>query len=192
MKKRILAALILLLALLAGCAADEPVPTPAPSEAVVSSGECFKITQERSNGVTKYVYTVTDRDGKELESAMCARQPRVAVINDDLIGIRFYTDDRSFCRYYDVTKGLVSESFFNAFWDNGTLVAYNDYAGGHRMVVCDIFDSEGYSFEKEIDCPALTITVTECALDESTGELTVKYVYGDNSASSGIVKLRTK
>ncbi len=192
MKKRILAALLLSLALLAGCSADEPASTPAPSETIVSSGECFKITQERSNGITKYVYTVTDKDGKELESAMCARQPRVAVISDDLIGIRFYTDDKSFCRYYDVTKGLVSESFFNAFWDNGTLVAYNDYSGGHRMVVCDIFDTDGYRFEKEIDCSALTITVTECTLDESTGELTVKYVYGESSGYSGTVKLQTK
>lgn len=192
MKKRIIAALILSLTLLAGCTADEPAPTPAPSETIVSSGENFKITQERSNGVTKYVYTVTSKDGKELESAMCAHQPRVAVINDDLIGIRFYTDDRSFCRYYDVTKGLVSESFFNAFWDNGTLVAYNDYANGHRMVVCDIFNADGYRFEKEIDCSALTITVTECVQDESTGELTAKYVYGDNASSSGTVKLETK
>lgn len=193
MKKRMIAALILSLALLSGCAAtDDPAPTPAPTETVISSGKCFKITQDRTDGVTKYDYTVTDESGNVLESAICARQPRVAVINDDLIGIRFYTDDRSFCRYYDVKNGLVSESYFNAFWDNGRLVAYNDYAGGHRMVVCGIFDTEGYRFVQEIDCSAPAITVTECVENEETGELTVKYVYGNDSSSSGTVKLQTK
>lgn len=191
MKKRMTAALLLSIMLLAGCSSEEPEATPAPTASVVSSGQYFKVTSERSGGVTHYTYSVTDRDGNELESAVCANQPRVAVINDDLIGIRFYVDDRTFCRYYDVKNGRVSDSFFNPFWDDGTLVAYNDYAGGQRIVVRDIFDPEGYCAEQTLDLPTLTITVTACEQDEDTGVLTIEYVYGDRN-TEGSLKLPTR
>ena len=129
--------------------------------------------------------------GETLESALCAEQPQVAIINPDLLGIRFTADDHVFCRYYDVEKGLVSESFFNAFWDNGELVAYNDYENGHKMVVQSIFAHGSYYYETEIDCPSWKLTVTSCELNEKTGELTVGYVYGSND-TKGTVKLPTR
>ena len=112
------------------------------------------------------------------------------MINPDLLGIRFTSDDRVFCRYYDLKNGFVSESFFNAFWDNGKLVAYYNYDNGHRMVVRSIFDHGSYYYQTEIDCPSLELTVTSCELNEQTGELTVSYVYGANN-TKGTVKLPT-
>lgn len=191
MKKKITALMLLALMLLAGCGEDKPEETPAPSEAVLSHGDCFTVTEEHSSGVTKYSYEITDKSGKELESAICAKQPRVAVINDDLLGVRFYVNDKTFCRYYDLKNSRVSDSFFNAFWDDGKLVAYHDYDNGHRMTVRDMFDDNGYFYECDLNIQALSITVTACEQDEGSGDLTVKYTYGD-SGTEYSVKLPTK
>lgn len=181
MKKYLVCAMLMCLALLCGCS-DEPVADPTPStETVLSSGSCFKVTENHSNGSTKYHYTITDKNGQTLESAICAKQPKVAVLNDSLIGIRFYVDDKSFCRYYDTDAGRVSGSFFNAFWDNGELVACHDYENGHRMMVRDIFNEDGYYYELDLDIHSLTITVTACEENSETGELTVEYSYSDNT-----------
>ena len=133
MKKRIAAIMLLMLTLLAGCGENTPAETPTPSAAILSQGDCFVVAEDNSSGITKYSYTIKDKSGAELESAICANQPRVAVINDDLLGVRFYVNDKTFCRYYDLKNGRVSDSFFNAFWDNGKLVAYHDYDNGHRL-----------------------------------------------------------
>lgn len=179
MKKRIAAIMLLMLMLLAGCGENTPAETPAPSAAILSHGDCFVVTEDNSSGITKYSYTIKDKSGAELESAICANQPRVAVINDDLLGVRFYVNDKTFCRYYDLKNGRVSDSFFNAFWDNGKLVAYHDYDNGHRLMVRDMFDENGYYYELNLDIQALSITVTACEQNEETGDLTVKYTYGD-------------
>lgn len=191
MKKPIFAAFLLCALLLTGCGGDETGndTKPEATEVVLSAGDCFKVSEERSDGVTRYSYSVTAKNGETLESALCAEQPQVAVINPDLLGIRFTSDDRVFCRYYDLKNGFVSESFFNAFWDNGKLVAYYNYDNGHRMVVRSIFDHGSY-YQTEIDCPSLELTVTSCELNEQTGELTVSYVYGANN-TKGTVKLPT-
>ena len=191
MKKTFFAAFLLCALLLTGCGGDEAEndTKPEATEVVLSAGDCFKVSEERSDGVTRYSYSVTAKNGETLESALCAEQPQVAVINPDLLGIRFTSDDRVFCRYYDLKNGFVSESFFNAFWDNGKLVAYYNYDNGHRMVVRSIFDHGSY-YQTEIDCPSLELTVTSCELNEQTGELTVSYVYGANN-TKGTVKLPT-
>ena len=97
MKKRIAAIMLLMLMLLAGCGENTPAETPAPSAAILSHGDCFVVTEDNSSGITKYSYTIKDKSGAELESAICANQPRVAVINDDLLGVRFYVNDKTFC-----------------------------------------------------------------------------------------------
>ena len=192
MKKTIFAAFLLCALLLTGCGGDETEndTKPEATGVVLSAGDCFKVSEEHSNGVTRYSYSVTSKNGETLESALCAEQPQVAVINPDLLGIRFTSDGRVFCRYYDLKNGFVSESFFNAFWDNGKLVAYYNYDNGHRMVVRSIFDHGSYYYQTEIDCPSLELTVTSCELNEQTGELTVSYVYGAYN-TKGTVKLPT-
>ena len=186
MKKRIIAVMLLMLTLLAGCGEDTPAETPTPSAAILSQGDCFVVAEDNSSGITKYSYTIKDKAGKELESAICAKQPRVAAINDDLLGVRFYVNDKTFCRYYDLKNSRVSESFFNAFWDNGKLVAYHDYDNGHRMMVRDMFNANGYYYEQELDVQALSITVTACEQNEETGELNVTYTYGDTGTEHEI------
>ena len=179
MKKRILTVILLALMLLSACGEDTPIETPEPTGTILAQGDNFTVTENHTSGVTKYSYTITDNAGNVLESAICAKQPRVAEINDDLLGVRFYVNDKTFCRYYDLKNGRVSESFFNAFWDNGKLVAYHDYDNGHRMTVRDMFDKNGYFYERTLDVQALSITVTACEQDEETGELHVTYTYGD-------------
>lgn len=191
MKKRIVALMLLMLMLLAGCGEDTPAETPEPSTVILSQGDCFTVSEEHTSGVTKYSYTIKDKSGAELESAVCAKQPRVAVINDDLLGVRFYVNDKTFCRYYDLKNSRVSGSFFNAFWDNGKLVAYHDYDNGHRMIVRDMFSDDGYFYELDLDVQALSITVTACEQNEETGVLSVKYTYGD-SGTEYSVELPTK
>lgn len=192
MKKTIFAAFLLCALLLTGCGGNKTVNDvkPEATGVVLSAGDCFKVSEEHSNGVTRYSYSVTAKNGETLESALCTEQPQVAIINPDLLGIRFTSDEHFFCRYYDLKNGFVSESFFNAFWDNGQLVAYYDYDNGHKMVVRSIFDHGSYYYQTEIDCPSWQLTVTSCELNEETGELTVGYVYGTNN-TAGTVKLPT-
>ena len=179
MKKRTAAVMLLVLMLLSGCGEDTPAETPAPTGTILAQGESFVVVEERGGGVTVYSCAIMGTAGKELESAICAKQPLVAAINDDLLGVRFYVNDKTFCRYYDLKNSRVSESFFNAFWDNGKLVAYHDYDNGHRMMVRDMFKANGYYYEQKLEVQAQSITDTACDQNEETGELNVTYTYGD-------------
>ncbi len=180
MKKMLITALLCCAVLLGGCDGNDAATEPEPEESgtVLSAGDCFKVTEDHSSGVIKFSYSVSSKDGELLESALCSEQPKVAIISPDLIAIRFTNDDSVFCRYYDVEKGLVSKSFFNAFWDNGELVAYNSYSNGHKLIVENIFSDDGYYYETVIDSMAWNLKVTACEYDEETGELHVSYVYG--------------
>ncbi len=186
MKKITAAVMLLMLLLLTACGEDVPAETPEPTGTVISNGDNYSVVEEHSSGVTKYSYTISDKAGNVLESALCSKQPRVAEINDDLLGVRFYVNDKTFCRYYDLKNSRVSESFFNAFWDDGRLVAYHVYENGHRMTVRDMFDDNGYFYELDLDIQSLTISVTSCEQNEETGELTVKYSSGDEGTEHSV------
>lgn len=107
--------MLLMLMLLAGCGEDTPTETPAPSAAILSQGDCFVVAEDHSSSVVKYSYTINDKSGAEIESAICAKQPRVAVINDDLLGVRFYVNDKTFCRYYDLKTAACPIRFSTPF-----------------------------------------------------------------------------
>ena len=98
MKKRILAAMLLMLMLHSACGEDTPVETPEPTGTILAQDDNFVVTEDHSSGVTKYSYTIKDKAGNELESAICSKKPLVAEINDDLLGVRFYVNDKTFCR----------------------------------------------------------------------------------------------
>ena len=51
----------------------------------------------------------------------------------------------------------------------------------------EIFDPDGYRAEQKLDLPALTITITACEQDEESGEITVKYIYGDLETEGSVV-----
>ena len=187
MKKFCSVFLIILLVFLCACTAkpvQEAEETPEVTENIVVEGEGFKIVYISEDGGARYKYTVTAHDGTEIESAFCSNKPKVAVINDDLIGVRFFNDNKSFCRYFDLKNGLASRSYFNPFWDNGKLVAYNDFRNSGKLIVCDIFDEDGYVYEAEIDSEAMQLTVMECTLSDDETELTVRYEFGDGSGNA--------
>lgn len=187
--KKFIALLCIIAALFCLCACSDNTPVDSresfdTDEKVVTEGKHFtvsKITGE--DQIVKYRYKVTDKDGKVLEEALCAELPRVAQVNDSLIGIRFTANNHVFVRYFDVQKGLVSQSFKNAFWGNDTLVATNDYDNGHYFMVRDIFDDDGYSCKVEVDSDTWQIAVTDSQVNTNGTALIVKYVRGDGSAS---------
>lgn len=179
--------LIILLVFLCACTAkpvSDAEETPGVTEDIIAAGEGFKIVSIRDSSGSRYKYTVTAHDGTEIESAFCSGKPKVAVINDDLLGIRFFSDNKSFCRYYDLKNGVASKSYFNAFWDNGKLVAFNDYGKSGKFIVCDIFDENGFYCEAPIESDAMQLTVTECSVSDDGSELIVSYELGDGSGSA--------
>ena len=151
-------------------------------ERVVSQGDFFTVTEITDDeAVVKYQYEVTGKDGKLLESALCAQQPVVARISDSLIGVRFSADKHIFVRYYDIDKNVVSRSFRDSFWDNGNLVATRAYDNGHYFTVQDIFDENGYKSVTGIECDSWQITVIAAKVSDDGKQLFVEYIPGDGS-----------
>ncbi len=180
MKKAICFALALCSCLLVGCNKDDAEDAKQVETVVLAKSACYEISMLNDDDGTKYSYTVLTQDGETLESALCAKKPEVKPLNDDLIGIRFYTSSSTFCRYYDVKNGRVSDSYFGAFWDNGTLLAYNDYESSSKLVVRDIFDADGYYAEYEIDSDAMELIVKSAEENEDSTELCVTYTLGES------------
>ena len=192
MKKRLCVLALLLTLFMSACGGSEtptpteapsPVPTPTPTkeavtEEILSKGTGFLITVSHGNGTTKYNYTITANDGTVIESASCPTQPQVAPIGKNLLGLRFSSDKGSWCRYYDVEKGLASRSFYGAFWDNGELVAYNDFEKNGCLAVESIFDENGYSHRAKIDSIAMELTIIAAVPSEDGSVLTVEYYLG--------------
>lgn len=192
MKKAVISVCILAaLFFLAACTDNTPVQSVEnnkTSEKVVTEGSNFTVTEiKNKDGIIKYSYEVTDSKGEIIEQALCAELPRVAQVNEKLIGIRFTTENHFFVRYYDVERGLISPSFKNAFWGNDTLVARHDYDNGHYFVVQNIFDKNEYCVKTEVDCDSWQMTVVSAEENADGTALLVKYVPGDG----GDPKMRT-
>lgn len=187
MKKAAAILLAITMLFLVGCDNGRPETTPEPSPVAVSSGDCYEVSMLKNNdGIEKYSYTVKTHDGKVIESAICANEPKVKPLNDDLLGVRFYTATDSFVRYYDLKAGRVSASYFGAFWDNGTLVAYNDFEHSEKLIVRDIFDDNGYRYEKEIKSDSLTLIVTKAEPTDDGETLIVKFKLGEHGAEKNV------
>ncbi len=192
--KKLTLSLLLLLAIFTGCNSEpkDTVPDAADQNTVViASGECFNVEEIKKGGIVKYRYTVYTLDGDELERAFCAEKPKVAQVTKTLLGVRFSDGGHNWTRFFDVENGVVSESFMNSFWSDGTLVAYADYNNGRRMVVCDIFDYAGFRSETEIESPTWNIYVIATQLSEDGKQLIVEYVDGDGTNPDAEIKTVT-
>lgn len=173
---------------LVGCNdSDGDVKKPKETAVSVTSGDCFEINKLKGeDGNEKFSYTVKTHDGTVIESAVCANEPKVKPLNDDLLGVRFYTVTDSFVRYYDIKGGRVSASYFGAFWDNGELLAYNDFEASGKLIVRDIFDDSGYRYEKEITSDAMELIVTKAEPTDDGETLVVKFKLGDHGAEKNV------
>lgn len=188
MKKAAAILLAFSMLFLVGCGDDKvDVKRPTETSTPVSSGEGYEITRLKGDdGNEKYSYTVKTHDGKVIETAIAANEPKVKPLNDDLLGVRFYTDSSSFVRYYDLKSGKVSASFFGAFWDNGTLLAYNDFENSGKLIVRDIFDDDGYRYEKEIESDAMELIVTDTEETDDSKTLIVKFQMGEHGTEKNV------
>lgn len=173
---------------LVGCSgSDGDVKKPKETAVTVTTGDCFEISKLKGeDGNEKFSYAVKTHDGTVIESAVCANEPKVKPLNDDLLGVRFYTATDSFVRYYDIKGGRVSASYFGAFWDNGELLAYNDFEASGKLIVRDIFDDNGYRYEKEITSDAMELIVTSAEPTDDGETLVVKFKLGDHGAEKNV------
>ena len=192
--KKLIAPLLLCVLLLCACTqgAEPPVQTKdAENSRTLVSTDTFTVEAVVDGENVKYRYTVFDLDGKTIESAFCAEMPKVSQVSEALAGIRFTDDGHSWARYYDLKNGKASESFMNAFWSDGELVAYNAYDNGHIMVVRSIFDESGYHFETPVESDSWQIFVTAAELSEDGTSLSVEFVDGDGTNPDAKVKTIT-
>ncbi len=194
--KKLIAPLLLCVLLLCACTQGAEPPTQTEGDGgesvrTLASTDAFIVEAVISGENVKYRYTVFDLDGKPIESAFCAETPKVSQVSDTLVGIRFTDDGRSWARYYDLKSGKASESFMNAFWSDGELVAYNAYDNGHIMVVRSIFDESGYHFETPVESDSWRICVTAAELSEDGASLSVEFVEGDGTNADARVKTIT-
>lgn len=173
---------------LVGCNdSDGDVKKPKETAVSVTTGDCFEINKLKGeDGNEKFSYTVKTHDGTVIESAVCANEPKVKPLSDDLLGVRFYTATDSFVRYYDIKGGRVSASYFGAFWDNGELLAYNDFEASGKLIVRDIFDDNGYRYEKEITSDAMELIVTSAEPTDDGETLVVKFKLGEHGAEKNV------
>lgn len=179
----LLAAMCLFCLCACGDEAPEESETPrnGAEEFVIADEKYYSITELRTDGDSKYSYCVKDADGKVIESATCAEKPGAAMCSDTVVGMRFEGNNRYFCRYFDIETGRVSDSIFNAFWDNGTVVACTGYDEGHCIIVRDIFDETKPQTKTLINSDALAVTICSAELNEDGTVLTVVYVLGSGT-----------
>lgn len=192
--KKLIAPLLLCVLLLCACTqgTEPPVQTKdVENSRTLVSTDTFTVEAVVDGENVKYRYTVFDLDGKTIESAFCAEMPKVSQVSEALAGIRFTDDGHSWARYYDLKNGKASESFMNAFWSDGELVAYNAYDNGHIMVVRSIFDESGYLFETPVESDSWQIFVTAAELSEDGTSLSVEFVDGDGTNPDAKVKTIT-
>ena len=163
----------------------EPTDMNDPDDEIINSGENFIVTELNDGKATKYQYTVADKNGNILEQAICAEEPRVVQKSEKLLGIRFSFSGSNIYRYYDLENGAISPTFKNAFWDNGTLVAYYEHKDGLNFTVQPIF-GEGHVATVKADTNFWHVSVRSAVLSPDNTSLDISYVSGDEDSASAI------
>lgn len=193
MKKFVLPLLLCLL-MLCACSNDPHATIDdldSKTVNVISSGDCFTIEEIQDGSVVRYRYTVVGQNGDVLETALCAERPLVSQVDADLIGMRFTDGNNRWTRYFDTKDMIVSESFINAFWSDGTLVAYFGFDGDVYMTVRSIFDDNGFCSVTTLDSMSWTVYVLATEVSEDGSELAVEYVEGKGTSPDAEIKTVT-
>lgn len=149
---------------------------------VLNSGENFVVEELTDGKGIKYRYTIIDRLGYIIEQALCTEEPKVVQKTENLLGVRFTNDDSRFYRYYNLSTNEISQSFKNAFWDNGTLVAYFEHKDGLKFTVCPIF-GEGYTCSVSAPTSFWQVVIAQAVPNGDNTALIVNYVSGEDKSA---------
>jgi len=149
-------------------------------DGIINSGENFIVTELNDAGSTKFQYTIVDRTGRIVEQALCNYEPKIVQKSENMIGVRFTTENYRFYRYYNLSTNEISASFKNAFWDNGTLVAYYEHNNGLKFTVCPIFGN-GYTCTVPAYTTFWNVSIVSAETNGDNTELVVTYVSGDSN-----------
>lgn len=160
-----------------------PTDLSETDDGIINSGENFIVTEINDDGSTKFQYTIVDRTGKIIEQALCNYEPKIVQKSENLLGVRFTTDTYRFYRYYNLATNEISESFMNAFWDNGTLVAYYEHNDGLKFTVCPIFGS-GYTCTVPSEATFWDVSIVSAETNSDNTELVVTFVSGKSREES--------
>lgn len=160
--------------------------TENDDKGVLNSGDNFVVEELTDGKGIKYRYTITDRLGNVIEQALCAEEPRVVQKTENLLGVRFTTEDSRFYRYYNLSTNEVSPSYKNAFWDNGTLVSYFEHSDGLKFTVRPIFGS-GYTCSVDAPTNFWNVVIVKAAPNYDNTALVVNYVSGEDQSLSPTV-----
>jgi len=184
----VLSALILISMILCGCTSDassDDSTATQTTDDTLPAGTTDADTEknepvyfEVSDDGTSYGYVLYNRDGtvaEEMEG--CTEKPLISITDTELIRVTLGRETY----YYDLDAQIFSETFTDAFCENGTLLACG---AEDRIVICDIFDAEG--FYKELDSFSHKLSLSEespfvsCEFIDGGGSVRIVYRSGDD------------
>lgn len=177
----LIVSLLIILILCACGKADTKVPEEAEKsdkgEEIVSE-ENYSVFEEDGPEGKRYYYEIKANDGTVMENVYTHDKPVISERDKNIYSVLFFTDGKYFCRYYNVDTKEMTESFSRVFWDNGKVLARQNFAGDRSIVVQSIFD-DSYCEETLIDCIMSQFTVLAASLSEDGKTLNVTYIPGN-------------
>ncbi len=143
--------------------------------------QLYKITD---NGNFNYDYVIKDKhDNIILSDKGISREPKVNVINEDLLSISVQTGTGISARwtiYCNINNGKVSDTYYSVLGDYDAKIVFVNYDNGmHSVVIQDVFDKEKYFKEIMLEDAS---KVTDPVIDfvKLDDKIRIVYLSGDN------------
>lgn len=88
----------------------------------------YKITKNTKSNEVSYTYVIYDSTGKVVLKDSTTKEPRIRYVSSGVLEILTnHGSSASLCSYYDIQNNILSQSFWNPSFVDGTIIIYMDF-----------------------------------------------------------------
>lgn len=137
----------------------------------------YKIVQEDNFIDLYYIYSI---DGKLLDEGSTDRPIQINLVSNEVIELRFGMGSGiSSHKFYDIKNGIISREYQNVLLSSSSLCVHVDDSNLTKLVVEDIFDSEKYYKEFDLNLSKVPTPIEKIEFINNNTKIKISYLEGE-------------
>ena len=137
---------------------------------LISNFTNYKIYEYKyDESSSDYVFFIFDNNGKRLDAGYCqSHEPSIEKVDNNIIeySLGFGTNAKEY-KYYEINKGLVSQTYQNVYYRQNDTIAYIDYVNNSTYVCYKkVFETQDI-LKQKLDMGGITSTEYNISIDDN-------------------------